>query len=272
MIDWFTLSISHDPEAKRKYRWHIAISLLILFLIGSLLNIPFSQEVKRLNIEAGHTEVHLPDAMAEHVLQVGMSSLVLGAILIWIGLWVAPRAGLGAPLLAQVYAKGPVDKRRYGKMFWSSILLAVFAAGILLLLFELQQEFYPVTGKIPRPGKSYYATVSFSAGISEEIMIRLGLMSLIVATITYVQHQEVPSAKIVWVGIITSALFFGLIHLPLSKNFAELTPFTISVTMLGNLITGSLFGWIYWKRGLLMAIAAHIAFDLVFHVVGSPYV
>ncbi|PLX00106.1 MAG: hypothetical protein C0591_01775 [Marinilabiliales bacterium] len=66
-------------------------------------------------------------------------------------------------------------------------------------------------------------------------------------------------------------LFFGLIHLPLSKFFVELTLFTIGVTMIGNLITGSTFGWIFWKRGLLLAIALHIAFDIVFHIIGSPF-
>lgn len=75
----------------------------------------------------------------------------------------------------------------------------------------------------------------------------------------------------VWTGILIAGLFFGLIHLPLSKNFVELTPFTVGVTMVGNLITGTTFGWIYWKRGLLVAILSHVMFDLVFHVIGSPY-
>lgn len=53
-------------------------------------------------------------------------------------------------------------------------------------------------------------------------------------------------------------------HLPLSKNFSNLTIVTVSATMIGNLITGSFFGWVYWKRGLLVAIIGHIVWDLVF--------
>ncbi|MCB0745794.1 MAG: CPBP family intramembrane metalloprotease [Ignavibacteriae bacterium] len=41
--------------------------------------------------------------------------------------------------------------------------------------------------------------------------------------------------------------------------------------MVGNLITGSVFGWIFWKRGLLIAILSHILSDIVFHVIGTPY-
>jgi membrane protease YdiL (CAAX protease family) len=96
-------------------------------------------------------------------------------------------------------------------------------------------------------------------------------MSLIIAVIQFLNKVDYPSRKTIWTGIIISAIFFGLIHLPLSKNFVELTPFTIGVTMFGNLITGTTFGWIFWKRGLLIAILSHITFDLVFHVIGSPY-
>jgi membrane protease YdiL (CAAX protease family) len=122
-----------------------------------------------------------------------------------------------------------------------------------------------------RPTKPFYALVAFSAGISEEIMFRLGFMSLIIAIIQFIRNVDNPTNKMIWTGIIISALFFGLIHLPLSKNFVELTPFSIGVTMVGNLITGSTFGWIFWKRGLLVAILSHIVFDLVFHVIGSPF-
>jgi membrane protease YdiL (CAAX protease family) len=144
-------------------------------------------------------------------------------------------------------------------------------ALFLLGLFEVQKEFYPVSNKLSRPSKPFYALVSFSAGICEEIIFRLGLMSLIITVIQFLKQEENPSNKVIWTGIILSALFFGLVHLPLSNNFVELTPFTISVTIIGNLMTGSTFGWIFWKRGLLIAIVSHIAFDLVFHVFGTPF-
>jgi len=76
---------------------------------------------------------------------------------------------------------------------------------------------------------------------------------------------------VVWVGIIITAICFGVIHLPLSKNFSNLTFVTFSATIVGNLITGSFFGWVYWRRGLLVAIIVHVVWDLVFHVVGSTY-
>lgn len=267
----FTSSIIQDKEEKKQYCWQVSLTVLILFIFGSVINIPFSREVKRLNIEAGKTDINLNESVFSDLTTIGISSLIIGAVLVFIGLWVSSSANMGAPVIARVFSKKPVNGIIKRDAVLSSFLLAAVIALFLLGLFEIQKEFYPVSHKISRPSKPFYLLVSFSAGITEEIMFRLGLMSLIIAAVQFFKKIKIPSNKLVWSAIFISALFFGLIHLPLSTNFVELTPFTIGVTMIGNLITGTTFGWIFWKRGLLVAILSHIIFDLVFHVIGTPY-
>lgn len=266
-----SLSIARDAKEVKKYRWQVSLTVLMLFIFGALINIPFSREVKRLNIEAGNTGINLKQSIYADISAVGMSSLILGVLLVFIGLWVSSRAQMGAPMIARFFSKKPMGEIVSRDAILSSFLLVVLVSVVLLGLFEIQKGFYPVPHKMARPSKPFYALVSLSAGITEEIMFRLGLMSLIVTVLLFIRQAEEPSNKIVWISILISAVFFGLIHLPLSKNFVALTPFTISVTMIGNLITGSVFGWIFWKRGLLVAILSHTIFDLVFHVVGTPY-
>jgi membrane protease YdiL (CAAX protease family) len=36
--------------------------------------------------------------------------------------------------------------------------------------------------------------------------------------------------------------------------------------MLGNIMVGTLYGWLYWQRGLFAAIIAHFSVDLMLHV------
>ena len=271
VINTFKASIGQNKEEKREHRWKVAITVLVLFIFGSLINIPFSREVKRLNFEAGRTVTTLNTSIFNDITSIVISSLVLGIILVFVGLWISSRTNLGAPLLARLFSKNRTKELISWKAILSSVLFAAIAALFLLGLFELQKELYPVVSKMSRPSKSFYALVSFSAGITEEIIFRLGLMSFIIAIIQFFKKAENPSNKTVWTGILISAIFFGLIHLPLSKNFVDLTTFSISVTMIGNLITGTTFGWIFWKRGLLVAIVSHIVFDITFHVIGSPF-
>ena len=267
----FKSSVLRNAKEAKKYRWRVSLAVLILFIFGALINIPFSREVKRLNIEAGNTGINLNESIYTDITTIGISSLIIGSVVVFIGLWISSRANMGAPLLARFFSKKPISEIITREAVVSSFLLAIVVSIVLLGLFEIQKEFYPVGHKLSRPSKPFYALVSFSAGITEEIIFRLGLMSLILTVFLFFKKIEKPSNKLVWASIIISSLFFGLVHLPLSKNFVELTSFTIGVTMVGNLITGSVFGWIFWKRGLVIAIVSHILSDIVFHVIGTPY-
>jgi len=249
-----------------------ATIIVALFVIGALLNIPFSRELKRLKIEAGEVNAELSDSITTEIVQTGIYGFILGVILVFVGLWISKKAQLGAPIIESFVSNSKKIKYPlFTKKLLYAISLSIILALVILLVHKLIRIYFPLKSIIERPSKPFYAIVSFSAGITEEIMFRLGLMSLIVVVIQRFKKEGKPSANVVWVGIIISALCFGLMHLPLSKNFSNFTLVSVSSTMIGNLITGSFFGWVYWKRGLLAAIIVHVVWDLVFHVVGSPY-
>ena len=44
------------------------------------------------------------------------------------------------------------------------------------------------------------------------------------------------------------------------------SPFATGGTVLGNIAVGTLYGWCYWKRSLIAAMAAHFAVDFMIHV------
>lgn len=166
-------TVLRNQEEAKKYRWQVSLAVLTLFIFGALMNIPFSREVKRLNIEAGNTGVNLNDSIYTDITTVGFSSLIVGAILVFIGLWLSSRAHMGAPLIAKLFSKKPISEIITRDAILSSFLLAIIVSIVLLGFFEIQKELYPVEHKISRPSKPFYALVSFSAGITEEIMFRL---------------------------------------------------------------------------------------------------
>ncbi|HIC89514.1 MAG TPA: CPBP family intramembrane metalloprotease [Anaerolineae bacterium] len=72
-----------------------------------------------------------------------------------------------------------------------------------------------------------------------------------------------------WTANVLTALLFGAGHLPTLAMLAPLTVMLVVRTVLLNSIAGIVFGWLYWRRGLLAAIASHFSADIVLHVVGA---
>lgn len=98
-------------------------------------------------------------------------------------------------------------------------------------------------------------------GITEELLIRWGLMSFFVwgsYRITQKVGSEICSYNYV-IAIILSALIFGLAHLPVAFILSsELTAPLVAYIVLGNASFGFIAGYLYWKHGLECAIAAHM--------------
>ena len=72
-----------------------------------------------------------------------------------------------------------------------------------------------------------------------------------------------------WTSIIISGLIFGLAHLPsLTAMGLTVTPLIVLRALFLNAV-GIVYGWLYWKRGLGHAMAAHFSTDLMVHVLGA---
>ncbi|WP_248724734.1 CPBP family intramembrane glutamic endopeptidase [Seonamhaeicola sp. ML3] len=271
MKQYLPQPVIRDLETQKKYRWQTAVTLLILFVVSAIVNIPFSKEIRRLKLKPGEIDPKLSEPIMNSIIEVGISSATLGIVFILLGVFTCRKTYLGTPNLTAIFSKTPKSKYFNKSVILSSILIGTLVAIILLGVFEIQKQIYPVVAVNNRPSGLFYILASFSGAISEEVVFRLGIMSLIVAIIQYLKEVEKPTNTMYWAGIILSSLLFGLIHIPMAGNFFEITAFTIAVTMVGNLITGITFGLIFWRWGLLNAILSHFVFDIVFHVIGTPF-
>jgi hypothetical protein len=71
-----------------------------------------------------------------------------------------------------------------------------------------------------------------------------------------------PSSVVVWLANGLAAVLFDTIHLPqASALFGSSAP--VLGFVVGNGLPGLAFGWLYWRRGLLAATAAHSAADIL---------
>ncbi|TYA73930.1 CPBP family intramembrane glutamic endopeptidase [Seonamhaeicola marinus] len=263
--------IPRNIENLEEHKWKVALTLLLLFIFSAVVNIPFSNEIRRIQSQSGPIDPKLTEPIFDTILNVTVTSAIFGIVFIFLGLILSGKSYLGAPGVTSMFNSSKLNLYLNKRITFTSIIIAIIAALVLLGLLEIQKEFYPITSKHERPSKLFYILGSFVAAVSEEILFRLGIMSAIVAVIRYLRESQVPTNGTYWFAIIVSSLLFGLIHIPMTNNFAELTVLTVSITMIGNLITGTVFGYIFWKWGLLNAMIAHFVFDIVFHVIGTPF-
>lgn len=207
-----------------------------------------------------------------------VQAFVLLGLLAFAGLRMGHHVGLGSPLLRGVLAKQvpPWAQLRPGLAVAVGVIAALAIAGGTLVLDPLlPRPLHPLAD--PGAGRSALngLLASFYGGIAEELQLRLFLMTLVVWLLARRGRREAtPSAY--WIAIGCAALLFGIGHLPAAAAIWGLDGIVVTRTLLLNGIAGIAFGWLYWKRGIEMAMLAHFSADIVLHVLlpladrGSP--
>lgn len=202
-----------------------------------------------------------PAAAAVNVLVVG--ALVAAACLVGAGL--GPRVGLGAPAVVAWLDGDPPDRRPLA-------LAAAAGVGVGAGLLALDAAFQPlVRGAIRAPGLRasgpWWAGLlaSLYGGLTEELLLRFGLVTALVwlGWRAGWRDGDAPAAGTVWAAIVVAALAFGAAHLPATASAFELTPAVVARALVLNGAAGVVFGWLYWRRGLLAAMVAHAGADVV---------
>lgn len=196
---------------------------------------------------------------------------ILVAIAVGLGLLLARRIGLGAPLVEARLA-GEAVGRRLRALLLPSMLVGVVAAVLIIALDLLVfARLIPMTVSTPAVGnppawQGFLA--SFYGGITEELLMRLFLMSLLAWLVGLVwrspSRQPAPGAF--WVANVAAAVLFGLGHLPTTAALTPLTPVVVIRAIVLNGVAGVGFGYLYWKKGLESAMLSHFSADIVLHV------
>jgi hypothetical protein len=193
-----------------------------------------------------------------------------------IGLRLSPRLGFRSYVVEAVSGGEPI---------WSALrrhapLAVAIGAATMAIVLPLELAFRPFMGEAWRrlellknplggPVTGLVAGLLYG-GITEELMLRWGIMSLFAWLVWRFgggRADAVPRASVIWVAILTSAILFGLGHLPAVSSLVPLTTAVVARTILLNAIAGVAFGWLFWRRGLESAMVAHATGHVVLFIV-----
>jgi hypothetical protein len=194
-----------------------------------------------------------PDGVPAAALLVNPTILLLLAALA--GGWAAPRAGLGsAVVLRSVVAPRAL-------LAW---LAAGIAGGLIVAFLDHALGRVWDTG-LPslREGRDAgdLALGLLYGGLTEEVMLRWGLMSLLALGLL----RLLPRGPALWGAAVAAAILFALAHLPaVVLETGGLTLPLFLRTLLWNGLLGLAFGAAFIRHGLEAAIAAHMGAHLGF--------
>ena len=253
--------------------WRVFFILWSAAILASIAVLPYAMELQSSALETIDLPMPLPALITLQIVQ----GAILFGIIIFAGMFFASHVGLGTPILESISRSESVsDKLR--AILPLSIALGVIASALIIgldvfvfqpaLLKELGDSASPAALQNVKPAAWKGFLASFYGGIAEEILLRLLVMSFFVWLGRFVSKTQEgrPTSAVFWTANIFAAVLFGLGHLPATATILPLTSLVITRAILLNGVGGVIFGWLYWKRGLEAAMAAHFSTDIVLHV------
>ena len=256
-----------NKNRHRQLNLQVFAILVIASIVASIAEIPYTIELLK-----------LPSPSLQELLVGTVLQTLINTPIILLGLYLGGKVGLGAHDLRALVARKPKALQNFIKSTRYAFIIGLITGAVLLSLISLLNLILPPelanvakTIKIPSAFSGFLGSIS--AGINEEIILRLFIMSLLVWLFTKILRRPQPNNGMIWTANIVAALLFGAGHLPLAAEiYKGLTPSIVFYVVFLNSLGGTVFGWLYWKRGLLAAMIAHFGADIVLHVIAALFV
>ena len=245
---------------------------LILWAAGflgvlSFLLVDLNALIAMVPLPDGQSSADLPSPAVLKIVSL-IQPAILVSLAVLIGVLLANRVGLHSPAAEAFAAKEPfVSKLRPQLM---PAIIAGSAGGVAIILAwviakpHLSADFISraeaFNKLLPAPFRFLFG------GVTEEILIRWGLMTLLVwvSWRLFQKGEGRPKGLFVVVAILISAILFGVGHLPIASLLAGGLTFPLAAYVItANSLFGIVAGFLYWKRGLESAMIAHIVAHIV---------
>jgi membrane protease YdiL (CAAX protease family) len=207
------------------------------------------------------------------VLSLIQPSIIL-ALAVLAGVTLAPKVGLSAPAAEAVASrlnfasaiKPQVIPGLIGGLLGGLCIVSIAALGKPFMPPETIERISRFTSLLPVSTRLLYG------GITEEVLLRWGFMTLLVwATWRVLQKgHDTPKRMCFVVAILLSSLVFGIGHLPVAYMLVpEMGAALVSFVIVANSAFGLVAGYLYWKKGLEAAMIAHMFAHVT--MVGASY-
>lgn len=230
--------------------------LFVAAILGSVAILPYGLRLAKEAAKSNKPKLPLPILLLLSILQ----NAILFALFTALGLLAAHQIGLDTLLIQPII-----------RHILIALLLGLGAGGVLLIADLFFLPYFPkkLLDTALKTTQLENFVASFYGGINEEILMRLFGISGIVWLLATVFHAP-ATHSIFWIANFIMAIVFALGHLPALKNLiGTITSPMLARTLILNGIIGLLCGWLFWNYGIVAAMIAHFAADIVYHIGGT---
>lgn len=218
--------------SEKKFNWKLFFILYAGVIFGLLSVLPYTLTLQAEKLKT----ITLPMPIELIIIiQLFANALILG-LLTGFGLFLGSKYNLGLPIIDKFLKKEKV-KSNLKFIFPMAAIVGIIASFIIIGLdkwiFDLNKYLIQFGISIPEsvqpaPWEGFLA--SFYGGITEEVLLRLFLLSFIVWIGMFITRNKtnMPSLTMLWIANIIAAIIFGIGHLPATLTLgAPLDAFVI---------------------------------------------
>ncbi|AIE76053.1 CPBP family intramembrane glutamic endopeptidase [Synechocystis sp. PCC 6714] len=240
-------------------KWKVTALLVLIALPGvvatSWLALPLLVDVSKITVPL-------------EILQIAtaVQSTVLVTVAALIGATVAQKVGLSTPTISALASGGKVFEALRPQLLPGLIGGCIGAAIIVCFYALLPESLRSVQLEAPLP----LVVRVLYGGITEEVLVRWGLMTLIAWIGWKVLQRKLPrpTQSVMVAAIVLSSLVFGLSHVPsVAQLLPELLLSVVAYITIGNALFGLVAGYLFWSYGLEAAIVAHVSAHLLAFII-----
>ena len=240
-----------------KMKWKLFLILMVLGSIGI-----YCMSYIALPMILAHTDLPLP------LEQIQIANLIQMCVFLGLctlaGVVLHEKVYLNTPIIKVMILQQKQHISVRPMIQWT--MIGGILGGIILLAYQVVFQHLLSVSLINKPPILPIGVRLFYGGITEEILIRWGVMTLLVWILVkvFTKNFNAIPAHIYWIAIFVSALMFAFLHLPILFSMLATPSITlIFMVIIGNSLFGLIAGYLYWKHGLESAMIAHILAHLI---------
>ena len=232
--------------------------LFLTGLLGSLIGVPYTIAVLMDPAVGGPVDLPMVwlSAIGEAILFLAPASAV--------GIWLGKQVGVGPKLLSIFVTQTSVNWKTLRSHFYAGLIV-----GLVLGVVGSIQNTLPkgaLGAGLDNPSTFEYLLRCMSAAITEEILFRLGLVTLFVWIIRKILKKPALHVLALWIGSLVSSLLFAGAHLPHLLAFGSAGSSLVLIIVGFSTATGLVMSWLYIRYGLVSAMIAHFIGDAFVYV------